>query len=103
MTTEERFQRIEHITALLAEERRKDRDEYKALWRDSQREMAELRRHVEELAVETRLRFDQVADRLDQVGQRIDQLAEQTNLRINQLGDRIESLVSAIGQLIGKK
>jgi hypothetical protein len=33
MTTEERLERIEHITAGLAEERRKDREEYRALFR----------------------------------------------------------------------
>ena len=42
MTTEERFERIEHITAGIAEERRKDRDEYKALWRDTQRQLNEM-------------------------------------------------------------
>jgi len=33
MTAEERFERIEHVTAGLAEERRKDREEFRALWR----------------------------------------------------------------------
>jgi hypothetical protein len=89
MTAEERFERIEHVTATLVEERRKDREEYKALWRDQQRQLAELtaglvelRRHVEELAVETRLRIEQLADE---------------NRATNQ---RIDALVSAIGQLI---
>jgi hypothetical protein len=36
MTTDERFERREHYTVGLAEERRKDREEYKALWRDTQ-------------------------------------------------------------------
>ena len=91
MTIEERFDRIEHLTAGIAEERRKDREEYKTLWRDGQRQINELgaglnslRNKVDDLAVETRLRFDQVADRFDQVGERIDKL------------------VSAIGQLITK-
>jgi len=42
MTTEERFERIEHITASIAEERRKDREEFRQLWRDTQRHINEL-------------------------------------------------------------
>jgi methyl-accepting chemotaxis protein len=105
MTIEERFDRIEHLTAGIAEERRKDREEYKTLWRDGQRQINELgiglnalRNKVEDLAVETRLRFEQVADRFDQVGQRIDQVGG----RIDQVGERVDKLVSAIGQLIAK-
>jgi hypothetical protein len=37
MTSEERLDRIEHLIFGFAEERRQDRDEYKALWRDTQR------------------------------------------------------------------
>lgn len=44
MTIEERFERIEHLTAGLAEERRKDLEEYKALWRDTQRQVEEVAR-----------------------------------------------------------
>jgi len=39
MTLEERFARIEHVTAGIAEQREKDREEYKALWRDTQRQI----------------------------------------------------------------
>ena len=42
MTIDERFERIEHLTAALAEERRKDRDEYQASWRDTQAQIQEL-------------------------------------------------------------
>jgi len=90
LTVEERFERIEHITAGLAEERRKDREEYRQLWRDTQRRindlatgMVDLRRQVSELAVETRLR--------------IEQLADESRAADQQLRDRIDSLVSAIG------
>ena len=99
MTTDERFERIEHITAGLAEERRKDREEYKTLWRDTQRQ-------IHELALETRLRLDQVADRFDQVGNRLDQVAatmEKQQAETTRLDERIDKLVSAIGQLIAKQ
>jgi hypothetical protein len=36
ITSEERLERIEHVTAGLTEER-KDRVEFRALWRDTQR------------------------------------------------------------------
>ena len=91
MTTEERFERIEHLTVGIAEERRRDRDEYKTFWRDTQQQIdrateatANLARQVDRLAIETR--------------SRIAELAEQTRAADEQLTDRIGSLVSAIGQ-----
>ena len=96
MTTEERFERIEHLTVGIAEERRRDRDEYKTLWRDTQQQIdrateatANLARQVDRLAIETR--------------SRIAELAEQTRAADEQLGDRIGSLVSAIGQFIATR
>jgi hypothetical protein len=98
MTTEERFERIERLTAGLAEERRKDREDYKALWRDTQRHLDELRRHVDELAVDTRLRFEQVADQIAALTAD----GRETDRRLRELGEatdaRIAALVSAIGE-----
>ena len=51
MTIEERFERIEHVTAGLAEERRKDREEFRALWRDTQRQLNELTIRVVEVDI----------------------------------------------------
>jgi uncharacterized coiled-coil DUF342 family protein len=102
VTTEERLDRIEHITATLSEERRKDREEYKMLWRGTQRQ-------IDDLAVETRRlgdRIDQLGDRLgeriDQLGERIDQFATESRAADKQLGEGIESLVSAIGLFLNK-
>jgi phage host-nuclease inhibitor protein Gam len=96
VTTEERFERIEHLTVGIAEERRRDRDEHKTLWRDTQQQIdrateatANLARQVDRLAIETR--------------SRIAELAEQTRAADEQLGDRIGSLVSAIGQFIATR
>lgn len=93
MTTEERFQRIEALTAGLAEERRKDREEYKSVWRDTQRhiqdtqhQLEQLARHVDEFAVETRLRMQA--------------LAQESASRDAALDARIDRLVSAIGEFI---
>lgn len=97
MTTEERLDRIEHLTAGIAEERRKDRDEYKTLWRDTQRQINELAGNVNRLSLA-------IADTNEQVHQLADRLAEhaaEARAADQQLGDRIGSLVSAIGQFIG--
>jgi methyl-accepting chemotaxis protein len=102
MTIDQRLDRIEHITAGIAEERSKDRDEYKELWRDTQRQL-------DALATDTRLRFEQVANRLDQVANRFDQIAERFDQSAAQaketdqkLQARIASMVSAIGEFIAQ-
>jgi len=51
MTTDERFERIEHVTAGLAEDRRKDREEFRALWRDTQRQLDQLAGRVAQALV----------------------------------------------------
>ena len=99
MTIEERFERIEHVTAGIAEERRKDRDENKNLWRDTQRQIFDLATGANELR-----------SRIEELGERIDKLAtesraqdKRTGQRIDQLGEHIDQLVSAIGQLITRQ
>jgi len=91
MTTEERFERIERLTAGLAEERRKDREEYRTLWRDTQRQLNELGTRVVQLS--------EADSRLEA---RIEQLAEESRAADQRLEERIGSLVSAIGQSITK-
>ena len=99
MTAEQRLDRIEHLTAGIAEERRKDRDEYKALWRDAQERMNR-----------TDERMNRMADAVSAAALQVDRLAVESRLRIAELADaddklnaRIEALVSAIGQLIAKE
>ena len=91
MTIEERFERIEHYTAGLAEERRKDREEYKALFRRLDARIDSMARSVDALAVDTRLRFEQVAEQMEATDRRLRELGETTDARI-------AALVSAIGQ-----
>ena len=91
MTTEERFERIEHVTAGIAEERRKDREEYRQLWRDTQRQINELAARMNDLTVK-------MADTSDT----ITRLAEESRAADQQLGARIEALVSAIGQFLSR-
>jgi hypothetical protein len=86
MTIEERYERIEHLTAGLAEERRKDREEYKALWRDTQRQLDEIAR----AALENNRA-------IAELGILIRDLAEESRDADRRLGQRIDSLASAIG------
>lgn len=95
MTIEERFERIEHVTAGLAEERRKDREENRQLWRGTQRQLNELTLKIADtndaiarLAEESRAADQQLREHIDAVDRR--------------LGERIEALVSAIGQFLAK-
>ena len=98
MTSEECFARIDHYTVGLGEERRRDREEYKALWRDLAAKTESIARHVDALAVGTRLRFDQVADQIAALAAE----SRETNQRLRKFGEatdaRIAALVSAIGQ-----
>lgn len=93
MTIEERFERIEHVTAGLAEERLKDREENRQLWRDTQRQ-------INELSVRTLQMGEELGHRIDQLGERVDQLAMESRAEDKRLGERIDSLVSAIGTLV---
>jgi hypothetical protein len=49
MTTEERFERIEHVTAELFEQFRMEREENRQLWRNSQRQIDALGEKIEAL------------------------------------------------------
>jgi hypothetical protein len=89
MTTEERFERIEHVTAGLAEERSKDREENRQLWRETQRQLNEL--------------TIKVADTNDAIARLADEVRNNTEaarVADQELRERISSLVSAIGEMI---
>jgi hypothetical protein len=91
MTTEERLDRIEHLTAGIAEERRKDREESKALWRDTQRQLNEVSARLVQLS-----EADEEARAADKrLEARIEQLAEEGRAT----NKRIDAMVSAIGEL----
>ena len=85
MTIEERFERIEHVTAGLAEERRKDREEYRQLWRETQR-------HLNDLTFK-------IADTNDTIARMGDELRAADR----RLGERLEPLVSAMGEFLAKQ
>jgi chromosome segregation ATPase len=98
MTSEERLDRIEHLTAGIAEERRKDREEYKALWRDTQRQLNEVS-----------VRLVQLSEADSRLEARIEQLAEESRAANKEmqaankdLQERIAALVSGFGKFIAE-
>ena len=93
MTTEERFERIEHVTAGLAEERRKDREEFRELWRDTQRQINALTIRVAEVNDGLSARIADLAEESRAADRRLAERIEETDKR---LGARIETLVSAM-------
>jgi chromosome segregation ATPase len=104
MTTEERFERIELLTAGMAEERRKDREEYKELWRDTQRQLNELSTRVLQFGEESReadkrleQRIQELAEESRAADRRLEAADRRLGERIDSLGERIDSLVSAMG------
>jgi len=92
MTVDERFERIEHLTAGLAEESRKHREESRQLWRDTQRQINELTIRVSDLP-------GKVAGTNDAIVR----LADESREADGRLGERIDSLVSTIGEFIAPK
>jgi len=97
MTIEERLARIEHITAGTDERQRRDHEEDRELWRDTQRQIQEmderLGQRIEELARESK-----AAD--ERLGKRIDDLAAESRAADERLGQRIEAMVSSIGEFL---
>jgi methyl-accepting chemotaxis protein len=96
MTTEERLDRIEHITAGLAEERRKDREEYRQLWRETQKQLNELAGRVNELTV----KLADTNDAITRLAEETKGFAEESRAGDMRLEKRIDTLVSAIGQFL---
>jgi len=97
MTSEERLDRIEHITAGI-EERLQDREQARALWCDTQRQIAELGLRIRDLAEESRAADQRLVDRIQQLADESRAADQHLGERIDALGDRIGSLVSALGE-----
>jgi hypothetical protein len=100
MTVEERLDRIEHITAGLAEERRKDREEYKMLWRESQRQIDELTKKIADTNQAVVRLADETSAGMRELRAGIDELRQETAAADRRLGERIDALVSAMGEFL---
>jgi DNA repair exonuclease SbcCD ATPase subunit len=102
MTVEERFERIEHITAALVEERRKDREEYRQLWRDARQAIADTQQNIDRLAEESRAADARLEQKIDRVAEELRQHAAESRAADQRSGERIDSLVSAVGKFLAK-
>jgi len=98
MTIDERFERLEHYTAGLGEQARKDREESRELWRETQRQILAISSKLNELT-EIFLRSQQEAEARQR---EIDERFRQTDERFRQTDERIQSLVSAVGEWMRK-
>jgi predicted nucleic acid-binding Zn-ribbon protein len=96
MTIEEPFERIEHVAAGLAEERRKDREENRQIGRETQRQINELTSKV----ADTQRQIDELTLKVADTHDAITRLAEESREADRRLGERIDALVSAIGKLL---
>ena len=95
MTIEERLARIEHVSAGSDEQRRKDRETDRALWRDTQRQLNDLTGKLADLT-------DRVAQIADESSATDRRLAARIEERDKRLGERIETMISAMGRYIGE-
>jgi hypothetical protein len=89
MTIDERFARIERVTAGLAEERGKDRGELRGLWRDTQRQLDQLTGRV-----------DAIATHLDSFILESNARDRETDRRFRETDARIDKLISAMGEFL---
>ena len=96
MTIDERFARIEHITAGLAEERRKDREEFRTLWRDTQRQLNELTTKLADMGD----RVDAIATHLDSFILESAARDRATDQRFRETDARTDKLISAMGEFL---
>jgi hypothetical protein len=97
MTSEERFERIEHVTAALVEERRKDREEYRQLWRDTNAALTAFAAETRAAIAHTNAAIDRFAT---ETRWAIEHETERAKAAEQQLRDRVDAMVSGIGQLI---
>ena len=107
MTIDERFERIEHVTAGLVEQWRKEREENRQLWRDTQRQIENTQRQIDQFAAESRASDERLKRRIEELGEEF--RAEDKRLREimlegdRRLQERIDSLVSAMGKFIASQ
>ncbi len=102
MTIDERFERIGHVTAGLAEQFRLEREENRQLWRGTQRQIEQTNAAVSRFAEETQRQIVELVEADRRLGGRIEALAEESRAADQRLGQRIESLVIAMAKVLDR-
>src|SRR5690349_2763663 len=93
MTVEERFERLEHYTAGLNDMFQRQREEDRALWRETDKRIREL---AEESAERSRRTDEQIRKLAEEAAER-DRITDE---RFRQTDKRIDALISAIGEFM---
>jgi chromosome segregation ATPase len=103
MTIEERFERIELVTACIGEQWRREREEIRQLWRDTQRQIESTQRQLDLFITESRASDERLKQRMEQLAEEF--RAEDAKLRESdrRLQERIDSLVSDMGKFIASQ
>jgi hypothetical protein len=103
MTIDERLDRIEHLSAGLAEERCRDRQADRDLWRDTQRQLNELIIKVAAVADGLYLTAARIAELAEEAATRdreTDRRFRETDRCFRETDERIEKMTSAMGNFI---
>jgi methyl-accepting chemotaxis protein len=100
MTIEERLARIEHVSAGSDEQRRKDRETDRALWRDTQRQLNEVSTRLNDLTIKVANLGDRIAEIAEESREADQRLAARIEETDKRLGERIETMISAMGGYI---
>jgi hypothetical protein len=103
MTPEDCFARIEHVTAGLAEQRKKEREENRQLWRDTQRQLNELALRISEVDERLGKRIQELAEEAAERDRQALERDRESQERDKRLGERIEALVSAMGEFFARQ
>ena len=100
MTIEERLARIEFLTAGMDDERRRQREEDRQLWREVTRSIAEANAAITRLAEESRAADRRLDDRIDRLAAETTKLTQESRAADSRLEERIGALVSAMGRFM---
>jgi len=102
VTFEERFGGIEHVIAARDEERRKEREEDRQLWRDTQRQINETNAAIAAFTLKTDDAIARTNAAIDRTNAAIRDETERAKAAEDELRTRIASLVSAMGEFFSR-
>jgi uncharacterized protein HemX len=94
---------MEHVTAGLAEQFRKDREENRQLWRATQRQISELAGEMREADRRLAERIEQLAEESSEADRLSREADKRLGERLDVLVGRVDSLVSAVGACVASK
>jgi hypothetical protein len=103
MTTEERFERIEHFAAAWREESRRELAEHRGLWRETQRQINEITRRVAELSdrmLESEVRAAALREEMAERDRRTEDRFAALRHEMAERDRKMDERMAAIGRLV---